>query len=229
MKTCSKCKAEKESSEFGKRKLAKDGLQSCCKPCSNETNKAYRKNNKEKIKAYNKAHRPSEYSERRRAYDKAYNKNRRETNKDDIREKARVYRKANRERINISVKARRNSSPLLTMSANVRNSVRRYIKGSKTKSTIDIIGCTFKEFKAHIGEYTSNDHLDHIIPLSWAVCEEEIYLLNHHSNFQVLTAFENISKHNKYVKRVNSEVVLRLHPEHFKIKKILNRNYSKII
>lgn len=44
-KPCSKCKEEKDFSEFSKCKAAKSGLQSQCKPCHRESVKAaYKKN-----------------------------------------------------------------------------------------------------------------------------------------------------------------------------------------
>ena len=53
MAICSKCKVEKEASEFNKDSRAKSGLYSCCKQCTAE----YRKKNREKIKARNKKYR----------------------------------------------------------------------------------------------------------------------------------------------------------------------------
>jgi hypothetical protein len=41
-------------------------------------------------------------------------------------------------------------------------------------------------------------HLDHIIPISWAKSEEEVYKLNHYTNFQPLSAFENLAKNNRF-------------------------------
>jgi hypothetical protein len=43
-------------------------------------------------------------------------------------------------------------------------------------------------------------HLDHITPISWANSEEEIYKLNHYSNFQPLWSIDNLSKGNRYSK-----------------------------
>ena len=55
MKTCAKCKAKKELSEFYKDRQQKDGFNCYCQECR----KDYYKNNKDKIdvtkKAYNKA------------------------------------------------------------------------------------------------------------------------------------------------------------------------------
>lgn len=41
-------------------------------------------------------------------------------------------------------------------------------------------------------------HLDHIIPISWAKSEEEVYKLNHYTNYQPLSAFENLAKNNRF-------------------------------
>ena len=41
-------------------------------------------------------------------------------------------------------------------------------------------------------------HLDHKTPISWAKTEEEIYELNHYTNFQPLWEFDNLSKGNRW-------------------------------
>src|ERR1039457_1664515 len=48
-KVCTKCKEEKEITEFGKSSKSKDGTYSLCRICNNERTKEYYKNNKEKI------------------------------------------------------------------------------------------------------------------------------------------------------------------------------------
>ena len=48
MKTCTKCKQTKETSEFNRRKKADDGLQSWCRVCTTEAARAYNKRQKSK-------------------------------------------------------------------------------------------------------------------------------------------------------------------------------------
>lgn len=50
MKTCSKCRESKDLARFSKNKAQPDGLANQCKPCFAEGNKAWRANNKAKIK-----------------------------------------------------------------------------------------------------------------------------------------------------------------------------------
>ena len=45
--------------------------------------------------------------------------------------------------------------------------------------------------------YKCSWHLDHIVPISKAKTEEDIYLLNHWSNFQPLCSVENNNKRGK--------------------------------
>lgn len=50
MKVCTKCKEEKEFSEFAKKKTSKDGLRSRCKSCTNEDGLLYRIQNRNSIR-----------------------------------------------------------------------------------------------------------------------------------------------------------------------------------
>lgn len=50
MKKCTKCKIEKELSEFNKDKKSKDGFSWTCRKCSNISKTIYRKKNKEKLR-----------------------------------------------------------------------------------------------------------------------------------------------------------------------------------
>jgi len=54
MKKCSKCHETKELTEFCKNKNKKDGLNIICKPCARTSKIIWKKNNEDKIKAYDK-------------------------------------------------------------------------------------------------------------------------------------------------------------------------------
>jgi hypothetical protein len=96
--------------------------------------------------------------------------------------------------------------PLYRLQCIVRNNVTRYLKNGKNKKTEQIIGCTWLEFQDHIEKQFTEGmtwdnqgswHLDHIIPLASANTEEEIYKLNHYTNFQPLWAEDNYKKGSK--------------------------------
>jgi len=63
-------------------------------------------------------------------------------------------------------------------------------------------------------------HLDHVVPVSLAETEDEILLLNHYSNLQLLSADENQKKYNSYVNPTNLKRVLNHHPNPDKIREI---------
>ncbi len=124
---------------------------------------------------------------------------------------------------------RRFNNPLSKFSNNIRGHIHRYLKGKKNKKSEEILGITFKQFQEKIGVIKKGVHLDHIVPLSWANTEEEIYCLNHYSNFQLLDAFKNRSKSNRYCLRLNLKKVKKEHNNKASLQKILDRNKDKIL
>lgn len=60
MKTCSKCKTSKPTTEFSKTKTNKDGLSYLCRDCNRETSRDYRLRNKDRYYANQKKSRESE-------------------------------------------------------------------------------------------------------------------------------------------------------------------------
>jgi hypothetical protein len=80
---------------------------------------------------------------------------------------------------------------------------------TKKNKTFEVIGCTPKELKEHLeNQFTDGMswdkmgkeiHIDHIIPLSSAKTEEEIYKLCHYKNLQPLWAIDNMKKGDKII------------------------------
>ena len=145
----------------------------------------------------------------------------RETNKDKIKEYKLEYNKNNRDKINEYFNNRKKIDPLFKLSNNVRSLIRVSLnsKGFKknTKSEL-ILGCSFDEFKKHIEsqwlswmnwnnygnpkdgilEPNKTWDIDHIIPKSVGLNEEEIIKLNHYINLQPLCSY-----YNRKIKRNN--------------------------
>ena len=97
------------------------------------------------------------------------------------------------------------------LSTIIRSMISSYIKSNgvkKSRRSEEIIGCKFKEFKIYLEskfldgmtwENYGSWHIDHIIPISYAKSEKDIYRLNHFSNFQPLWAKDNLSKGNRFI------------------------------
>jgi hypothetical protein len=197
-KICSTCKTLKSITSFSKRKTSKDGCRGECKSCVNAYNKKYKSDNRLLIHEYNKKYH--------------------EDNKCILNPRRQTYRKENKELIRLQRREhdrkyknkRKATDPLYRFKLNVGSLIRNYIskKGFiKNTKTIEILGCTYDEFKDHIEkQFTegmswdnrSEWHLDHIKPISLATTEEEIIALNHYTNFQPLWAEDNLKKSNKF-------------------------------
>jgi hypothetical protein len=117
------------------------------------------------------------------------------------------------------LKQKRQNDPNFRLKSNIGNRIRevfRKNKSYKNNSTLEILGCTLDEFKQHIesqfkpwmtwdnygckvpsGPDVTWD-LDHIIPVSSAINEDDIKRLNHYTNFQPLCSFQN-----RFIKRDN--------------------------
>jgi len=219
-------------------KEKKDAYREANKDKKAAYDKSYQEANKEKIAAYREANK-----EKRAAYMKAYieaNKEKlsayREANKEKLSAYNKDWREVNKKSYNASKKAynseRRKTDSLYRLTRDIRTLICNSFKNkgySKNTKTANILGCSFEELQSHLGEKTSNDHTDHIIPLTWGNTEEEIYTLNHYSNLQILTAEENIAKGNRFTRLDNVKKVLALHPYPERVQEILDRNQDKIV
>lgn len=132
-------------------------------------------------------------------------------------ERSSKYRKNNREKINKARNKRLKSDHIFKMTTTLRKRTGELFRKKnfkKNKTFHDYIGCTVEflsgissKFKEGMtwdnhGEW----HIDHIIPLSVAKTEEEIYKLSHYTNLQPLWSFDNFSKGNKILKEIDNEI-----------------------
>jgi hypothetical protein len=217
-KKCTKCKEVKSLDEFTNAKKGKNGKASRCKDCD----KRYYQDNREKIKEYRKIN-----LEKRKEYYK--------NNKEKSKEQSKKYREKHREKINKHrskwYKEKQKIDTVFKLSNNIRaniaNSLKKNGYNKKTK-TYNILKCDYDFFMQWLNRVASNGytygiadlHLDHVVPISLAQTEDELYLLNHYSNFQLLSVDENQSKGNRTVNPTNLKRVLEHHPNPDKIREI---------
>jgi hypothetical protein len=177
-KKCNKCLEVKKLDLFYKHKKV-------CKICHNKISKEYRLLNIDKVK---------EISHKNYLKDK-----------EKRREPRRIY-----------AREKRKTDPLFSMRSRISSMFRSSllkIGYSKRLLSEEILGCTFAEFKLYLeskfeswmnwenrGKYNGNFNtgwdIDHIVPLSTAINEEDILKLNHYTNLQPLC-----SKINRDIKK----------------------------
>jgi len=185
-KTCTKCKKDKPLEEYHKDKTKNDGRACRCNSCY----KKYYERNKKRINI-----RVKKYAKKHKRERKVYQ---------------REYVKEHKKEINLRTKKwekqRYKKDFLFRLKKNIAENIRQSFinKGwKKSGRTQKILGCTFKEFLAHLNNnrYGFNWEdggfdLDHFVPISWAKTEKEILELNHYTNFQLLP-----SEFNRHIKR----------------------------
>jgi len=170
MKSCSKCKLDKELTLFYKCSSSKDGHRSNCITCC----KQWKIDNKEKINDYlvsNKERLSKNRSERYQLNkdffilkSSNYYKNNREeiklksnlyyeNNKESKLEYQKEYQKNNKDKRNTYLSERRLNDPLFRLITNVRNLIYNsfYYNGySKNSKTEELLGCSFEELKEYL-------------------------------------------------------------------------------
>jgi hypothetical protein len=196
-KVCIKCKQTKSIAEFNKDKHKKDGLNSYCKSCKAKKDKSWAENNRDKV---NKciSNWVSNNKEKHDDYQKQY----RIDNQDKINEIAKLHQKKRRQdnkvKLHHSIRSRINERL-------------KQIGTNKSKATLNIVGLgSWDELRKHIeSQFTKGMNwdnygnkpgcwsIDHIIPISSAKTEEDVYLLNNYTNLQPMWHLENIKKSNK--------------------------------
>lgn len=173
-----------------------------------EKSKKYRENNYEIVKEKDKLRSKLRY-ENRKEEKKLYDKK----NAERIREHKRKYEEKNKEFLKekkrIVISERIKKDPVFHIKQLMRKRLYDFITRNnivKKNRTFDIIGCTPEFLKEYLEkqfrdgmnwENRGEWHIDHIIPLSSATSEEELYKLCHYTNLQPLWAEENLRKGNK--------------------------------
>ena len=204
-KVCNKCNIEKDVTEFGKNRRSKDNLHYYCKICSRWYVEEYKKKNRTEYLKSKKKHR-----EKHSEYISEYGKEWYIKNKGDT--KFKLFRKEERREYDREYSKKRYHSDILYKLSDLISSaiwLSLNEKGyTKKCRTYRVLGCTYEEFKTHIeskwedwmnwdnhglynGERNYGWDLDHIVPLSSAQCEEDVYRLNHYSNIQPLCSYVN--------------------------------------
>lgn len=170
--------------------------------------KTYYKEKKEKLKKSNKI-----YREKNKEKAKEYSKLYRQTNNDKIKKQKKDYYQKNKKEIQKKTKEKIESCPLLKTREKVRCLIKRYFQrkgfSKKAKST-QILGCDYEFLNRHListfeknygiewkESYRELMQVDHIIPISTAESEEEVYRLNHYTNLQFLYYRDNLIKSNR--------------------------------
>lgn len=186
LKWCNSCKAYLSFSKFNFCKKCKNNLRYTCSDCE-----------KLAYKRYVKTESHIEYLNLNRENKNKYNRE--------------LYQRS-KDRINKRIRDKRRENPLYglacTLRSNISNKLRKFLSGSKERKTYDILGCTSEYFASYIeskfepwmnwenrglynGELNYGWDLDHIIPINSAKSDEEIYKLNHYTNFQPLCSKVN--------------------------------------
>lgn len=173
----------------------------------------WQRNNREKCRAYNKKS-SQNMTEERRVRANLRSKKYYEARKDDFDyiEKRRAWgresTKRRRKKITAYEENRKKIDPVFKLKKQIRNEIRMSFNRRgfrKSVRTEAIVGCTLQELYDHLCmtyrvrygmEYNGNDpvHIDHIVPLSKANTEEEVFNLCRWDNLQLLTAKDNLAK-----------------------------------
>jgi hypothetical protein len=219
------------------------------KEYNKEYNKKYKQDNKEKIKEYNKEYK-QKYKQDNKEKIKEYNKEYYKNNKEKLSDLQKIYCKNKKESISNNkkryyienkyyiikrttkgFKQRMNTDIIFKLKHNIGCNIRSSLKKqgySKKTKTFNILKCEYDFFIEFLNGIASNGYtygvgnlqLDHVVPISLAQTEDEAYLLNHYSNYQLLSADENLAKSNSYVNPTNLKRVLEHHPNPDKIREI---------
>lgn len=184
----------------------RDGLKQPCKQCVARQQREYRKANAEAIRErkrkYYLAHR-EETLKRVSAYQAA--------NMGKAVERVNKWREENREHFNARQRERKAKDPRFKMVCQVRTAIAEsFNRTGYAKPTVaseltglssdELTDYLFETFRKNYGrEWDGVEavHIDHIIPLATAESIDDVKRLCHYTNLQLLTAEDNLRKHNR--------------------------------
>lgn len=214
MKVCSKCKLNKDVSDFYKDKSKKDNLQNICKVCAKDqakkyyqsnkekiakTSKVYYQNNKDKIQDYyinnrqNKLiyHKLHYQANKERASEN--NKLWRQNNKEKEETRIKLWKDNNKERYAKTIKKWQQSNP---DKCNAKGAKYRASKLQRTPlwANLGLIEAFYTKAQQLTKSTGIIYHVDHIIPLQG----KNVSGLHVEYNLQIITASENYSKNNSF-------------------------------
>lgn len=170
VKVCYRCKETKDIGLFSRNGRNKDGRACECKACFSLMYKAYRDNNKEKI----------------RANDVLYaNKN-----KDRLSDYKKQWRTDNIDHLKVLNAAWKKDNVSRVRATNAERKARK-IKATPTWSNKDFVDGIY-EVASVFSSVGLNMHVDHIVPLK----SKKVCGLHNEHNLRVTTAAENLSKNN---------------------------------
>jgi 5-methylcytosine-specific restriction endonuclease McrA len=186
MKVCTKCKVEKDESEFYLHSKASGKLKPACKVCTVAKTKEWFKANPDRVSEYNK-----KFSSANRAKLNEDAVRYRRENKDKIREARATKYSENSEQIKTAVYEYRKQNPHMVTKWNAARRARvRDLTPELTKEQqeqIDYLYWLAKDLRAVSGE---EYHVDHIFPLAKGGLHEP-------SNLQILPKDLNLQKSTK--------------------------------
>ena len=204
-KKCTKCSVEKPLNDFYDGPKRKDGTRkkiSTCKKCTLIRNIKWINENKERYIQYQKQRRIEKKDEIKQWHKEHYQKN-----KDKYRKQQKRYYEANKSRhrkwMNEWEKKKYSTDPIFKTRKVLKDQTRK-LGDHKCDSTINLVGCSPKEFWEMNGspyiEELKNLHIDHIIPISWfdLTNKDHIKVAYHHTNLQYLTEDDNRAKSDSY-------------------------------
>jgi len=206
-----KTEYDKEYYENNKEKFKENHKNWCEENDRTEYRKEYWEKNSDKLKSDMKLYKEKN-KEVLKESKKRYRENLSDEKKDEIRKRQRELYHLNKQKetkrkyVNEKLRTDEFFKLKFIIRSLIRNAFKRGFT-TKSKKTIEILGCSFEEFKLHLESKFDDKmnwenqgtywHMDHIIPISSAETEEDVYRLNHYTNFQPLYWEDNLKKSNK--------------------------------